>query len=221
MGMGFLTAGGKCFCMDDGPGVSPAASMDRLAARIAACTLCPLSLSRTRTVPGEGPVPSPLVFIGEAPGKTEDETGRPFVGRAGTILTGLLADCGLLRGEVFITSIVKCRPPGNRAPKRDEIAACMPYLEDQIALLSPRVLVPMGRSATMTLFDMYGIPFPSFREVRGHAHAVRDDRSGRGMTIIPVYHPAVITHNPPARQDLESDFRKLAAFIRSSPGDRK
>lgn len=221
MGMGFLTAGGKCLCMDGGPGISPAASMDRLAARIAACTLCPLSLSRTRTVPGEGPVPSPLVFIGEAPGKTEDKTGRPFVGRAGTILTGLLADCGLLREEVFITSIVKCRPPGNRAPKRDEIEACMPFLKNQIALLSPRVLVPMGRFATMTVFEMYGLPFPSFKEVRGREHVVREHRSGHGMSIIPVYHPAVITHNPPARQDLESDFRKLAEVIRSSPGSRK
>jgi DNA polymerase len=195
--------------------------MDRLAARIAACTLCPLSLSRTRTVPGEGPVPSPLLFIGEAPGKTEDETGRPFVGRAGKILTGLLACCGIRRDDVFITSIVKCRPPGNRAPKRDEIAACMPYLEAQIALLSPRVLVPMGRFATVAVFGMYGIPFSSFREVRGRRYVVREHRSGREMTIIPVYHPAVITHNPPARQDLESDFRKLAECIRSTPGSHK
>jgi DNA polymerase len=196
-------------------------TMEQLAERIAACTLCPLSLSRTRTVPGEGPVPSDLVFIGEAPGKTEDETGRPFVGRAGKILTGLLARCGLLREDVFITSIVKCRPPGNRAPKRGEIAACMPYLEEQIALLSPRILVPMGRFATVTVFGMYGLPFSSFKEVRGQKHVVRDHRSGREMVIVPVYHPAVITHNPPARQDLESDFLHLAELIGSSPRSRK
>jgi len=196
-------------------------TMDQVAAAIAGCTLCPLSLSRTRTVPGEGPVPSALLFIGEAPGKKEDETGRPFVGRAGQILTDLLSRCGLSREEVFITSIVKCRPPGNRAPRRDEIAACMPYLEAQIALLSPRVLVPMGRFATVTVFGMYGLPFPSFGEVRGRGHGVRDQRSGREMTIVPVYHPAVITHNPPARRDLEEDFRKLAGVIRTSPGSRK
>jgi DNA polymerase len=153
------------------------------------------------------------MLIGEGPGRKEDESGRPFVGRAGAILSGLLRDIGLSREEVFITSVVKCRPPGNRAPKREEIASCIPYLDQQIALLSPLILVPMGRIAVSAIFGRYGIPFPSFKEVRGRRYPVRDREGGPEMVILPVYHPAVITHNPPARSALEEDFRRLAECL--------
>jgi DNA polymerase len=201
---------------DEGADMSSTVSMDQLGQRIAACTLCPLALSRIRTVPGEGPVPSAYLFVGEAPGRTEDETGRPFVGRAGKILSDLLASCSLSRDEVFITSVVKCRPPGNRAPRREEINSCLPYLEEQVSLLSPRFIVPMGRHATMALFGMYMLPFPSFGDVRGREHVVREGESRQERIIVPVLHPAVATHNPPARRDLESDFQKLARIIHSS-----
>ncbi len=206
---------------DSGYDLPPTVSMDHLGERIAACTLCPLAFSRKRTVPGEGLIPSTYLFIGEAPGKTEDETGRPFVGRAGRILSDLLASCSLSRDEVFITSVVKCRPPGNRAPRREEISSCMPYLEEQISLLSPRFIVPMGRPATMALFRMYMLPFPSFRDVRGSEYVVHGKESRQERIIVPVLHPAVATHNPPARRDLESDFQKLAQIMHSSRQRRK
>ena len=196
-------------------GVSRSVQMEQLAGRISACVLCPLASSRTHTVPGEGPVPCSCAFIGEAPGKREDETGRPFMGRAGKILSDLLASCSLAREEVFITSVVKCRPPGNRSPRPAEISSCMPYLEEQISLLSPRLIVPMGRIAAGALFRMYHLPFPSLREVRGRVFFVPAGERGHEVIILPVLHPAVVTHNPPARHELESDFQKLAEIIGS------
>ena len=187
--------------------------MEALAGQIGSCRKCALALSRTRTVPGEGPAPCRVMLIGEGPGKKEDESGRPFVGRAGAILSDLLAQIGLSREEVFITSVVKCRPPANRTPGKGEIAACMPFLDRQIAVLSPAVLVPMGRVATSAIFSRYGVSFPSFREVRGRSVLVSEMETGREMRIVPVYHPAVITHNPPARAALEEDFMRLGEIL--------
>lgn len=187
--------------------------MASLAAQISSCRRCILCDSRTRTVPGEGPVPCRIMCIGEGPGKREDESGRPFVGRAGTILSGLLHDTGLSREEVFITSVVKCRPPGNRSPKSDEIVACMPFLDQQIVILSPLILVPMGKIAAFAIFGRYGLPFPSFSEVRGKVFRVCNPKNNQEMLVIPVYHPAVITHNPPALAALEEDFRRLKECI--------
>ncbi|MDD1716301.1 MAG: uracil-DNA glycosylase [Methanolinea sp.] len=189
-------------------------AMSELEREICSCQLCDLAASRTLAVPGEGPSPSRLLLIGEGPGRKEDETGRPFVGRAGTILTGLLLSAGLMREEVFITSIVKCRPPANRAPKDQEIDACMPYLKRQIAILSPRFVVPMGNTAIKTLFRMYGLHYPSLAGVRGRVFRVHDPELGQDLRIVPVYHPAVVTHNPPSRGALESDFRRLEEFLR-------
>lgn len=188
-------------------------AMAALAEQIGSCQRCRLSLFRNRTVPGEGPVPCRVMLVGEGPGKKEDETGRPFVGRAGAILSLLLEAIGLSREEVFITSVVKCRPPGNRAPCKEEIDACMPYLARQIAILSPEILVPMGRVAASAIFGWYDIPFPSFRDARGKEFIVRDTMTSREMRIIAVYHPAVITHNPPARGTLEKDFMRLGEFL--------
>lgn len=187
--------------------------MERLAEEIETCSACRLSGSRARTVPGEGPVPCRIMLIGEGPGKKEDESGRPFVGRAGTILSTLLSDIGLSREEVFITSVVKCRPPKNRTPGREEIASCIPFLHTQIEILSPEAIVTMGRVASAAVFEMFEIQFPSFKEVRGRAFPVQRQENADEMLIIPVYHPAVITHNPPARSILEEDFRKLGKYL--------
>jgi DNA polymerase len=189
-------------------------AMGDLEREISCCHLCDLAASRTLAVPGEGPVPSRLLLLGEGPGRKEDETGRPFVGRAGTILTGLLLSAGLTREAVFITSIVKCRPPANRAPKEREIEACLPYLKRQIALLSPRFIVPMGNTAAKALFRVYGLHYPSLAGVRGKVFQVRDPDLGRDIRIVPVYHPAVVTHNPPSRGALEADFGRLEKFLR-------
>ncbi|HQK55805.1 MAG TPA: uracil-DNA glycosylase [Methanolinea sp.] len=188
-------------------------AMEALAGQIGSCRKCALALSRTKTVPGEGPAPCRVMLVGEGPGKKEDESGRPFVGRAGAILSDLLAQIDLSRDEVFITSVVKCRPPGNRTPGKEEIAACMPFLERQIAILSPVIVVPMGRVATSAIFSRYGIAFPSFREVRGKRFLMSENETGREMSVIPVYHPAVITHNPPARAALEEDFTRLGEIL--------
>jgi DNA polymerase len=181
--------------------------LSHLNREILTCTLCRLSEGRINAVPGEGPVPSRILLIGEAPGKREDELGRPFVGRAGSILEDLLVSIGLSRNEVYITSINKCRPPKNRDPKDDEIAACSPYLERQIDLLRPQVIVPMGRFAAREICRSFGLAEGKIRDIHGkvlHARA----RYG-AVIVLPVYHPAVITHNPNLRPELTADFERL------------
>lgn len=186
-------------------------AVQQLNAHITTCTRCRLSLTRTNAVPGEGPVPSELFFIGEAPGRTEDLTGRPFVGRAGTVLEVLLATIGLQRNRVFITSIVKCRPPENRVPKKDEIAACEGYLQKQIDLASPRILVPMGRLASELVFSHFGLPNIPIGRI--HGQPVHAGPSYRDLTIFPVYHPAAVTHNPPLKGTIFKDFQVLGRII--------
>jgi uracil-DNA glycosylase len=178
---------------------------------ILTCTRCRLSEGRINPVPGEGPVPSRILLIGEAPGKREDELGRPFVGRAGSILEELLSSIGLSRKEVYITSINKCRPPGNRDPKDDEIAACHTYLERQIDLLKPQVIVPMGRFAAREICRSFRLDEGKISDVHGQVlHA----RGGYGSVIVlPVYHPAVITHNPNLRMELTADFQQLKKVL--------
>ncbi|NYT07787.1 MAG: uracil-DNA glycosylase [Methanomicrobiales archaeon] len=178
---------------------------------ILTCTRCRLSSGRTNAVPGEGPVPSRILLIGEAPGEKEDSTGRPFAGRAGRVLDGLLSSIGLSRTDVFITSVLKCRPPENRDPKPDEIALCKPYLDRQIALLRPSVIVPMGRFSASVIMSQFGIPVGKISEIHGTAFPA-DAPHGR-IIIFPVYHPAVITHNPPLRKDLEGDFWRLKEIL--------
>jgi DNA polymerase len=190
---------------------------------IVTCTLCRLALTRTNAVPGEGPVPSRLLFIGEAPGRKEDLTGRPFVGRAGAVLEELLSSIGLERYSVFITSIIKCRPPENRIPRKDEIAACAGYLERQIDLLSPKIIVPMGRLASEQVFSHFGIPHGPISRIHGRIfHLITP--SGQ-IVIIPVYHPAAMTHNPFLKSAVFEDFRNIGILLergersgRNNPG---
>lgn len=179
---------------------------------IVRCTQCRLSLTRTNAVPGEGPVPSGLVFIGEAPGRNEDLTGRPFVGRAGAVLEELLSSIGLERSSVFITSIIKCRPPENRIPRKDEIAACADYLARQIDLLSPEIIVPMGRLASEQVFSHFEITCGPIGSIHGKVFHTVTPR-GR-IVIIPVYHPAAMTHNPPLKDALFEDFRIIGALLK-------
>jgi DNA polymerase len=122
-----------------------AAALEAIAAEVRVCTRCRLSQTRTHAVPGEGHPDTEVVFVGEGPGQTEDQQGRPFVGRAGDLLVKLLSTLGWRRQEVFITNIVKCRPPGNRDPEPDEIAACVPYLRRQLEILDPAVVATLGR----------------------------------------------------------------------------
>jgi uracil-DNA glycosylase family 4 len=180
---------------------------------IFSCTRCRLSLGRTHAVPGEGPVPARILLVGEAPGESEDRSGRPFAGRAGVILNRLLASIGLSRNEVFITSILKCRPPKNRDPKGDEITACKPYLDRQIALLRPCIIVPMGRFSSAVIMGQFGVAAGRISEI--HGQALKVEAPHGPVILFPVYHPAVLTHNPPLRRDLEEDFRRLKEILES------
>lgn len=178
---------------------------------IVVCTRCRLALTRINAVPGEGPTDSRLFFIGEAPGKNEDLSGRPFVGRAGAILDDLLYSIGLERSSVFITSILKCRPPENRNPGKDEIAACAGYLCRQIDLFSPELIVPMGRLASEWIFSRFGIPLAPISSIHGKIfHAVTPREK---LVIIPVYHPAAMTHNPLLRGALYEDFKFIGELL--------
>lgn len=168
-----------------------------LAARVAECRKCGLCEGRTKTVPGEGPADARLVVVGEGPGKTEDETGRPFVGRAGELLTEILAAIGLPREQVFICNVVKCRPPDNRKPLPDEIAACVPYLHRQIDVIRPAVLLAMGATAAETLLSTR----QSLSSLRERVHDFR------GIPLIVTYHPAALLRNPHWKKPTWDDVR--------------
>jgi uracil-DNA glycosylase family 4 len=185
--------------------------MERLDAEVRECTKCPLSASRTNAVPGEGPTDARVLFIGEAPGKNEDRKGRPFVGRAGSILDDLLASIGLARDDVYITNIVKCRPPENRDPTAEEIEACSGYLDRQIDSIAPAVIVTLGRFAMQAMFRRYGIGAGSIGEERGTVHHV--EKGGRTLTLIPVYHPAAAIYDPKKKDVLVEDFRTLRKVL--------
>ncbi|MCL4543234.1 MAG: uracil-DNA glycosylase [Chloroflexi bacterium] len=182
---------------------------------ISSCTKCGLCRTRTRAVPGEGADHPEVLFIGEGPGYHEDQQGRPFVGAAGKFLEEMLRSAGLSRSEVFITNVVKCRPPNNRDPLPEEIEACVPYLDEQIAALNPMVIVTLGR------FSMARF-FPDERISRIHGISrVLDSR-----TVVPLYHPAAALHQQTLRATLEADFRKLPGIIaeareRRSEGSRE
>ena len=185
-----------------------------LVEEIRGCTLCPLSEGRTNAVPGEGDPHADIMFIGEAPGFHEDRQGRPFVGASGGVLDDMLAAIGLNRSDVFICNMIKCRPPDNRDPQPSEMDACRPYLDRQIDLIDPVVIVTLGRHSFGKFF-----PGEKIGQSRGRARRWTDGRGGKDRTVFPVYHPAAILHNPRLRTALEEDFRKLPDLIRSKiPG---
>lgn len=174
----------------------------RLDATIRQCPLCDLSKTRTKAVPGEGPLDAEVLFVGEGPGFHEDRQGRPFVGAAGQFLDTMLAGIGLDRQRVFITNVVKCRPPNNRDPLPAEIAACAPYLDQQITLIDPLLIVTLGRHSMARFF-----PGEKISGIHGTARLVE------GRTIVALYHPAAALHQQGLRNTLEEDFRKLPRYI--------
>jgi len=177
-----------------------------LADEIRACTACPLHRSARQAVPGEGSAESGIFFLGEAPGYNEDLQGRPFVGAAGQLLDELLRDIGLDRSKVFITNVVRHRPPENRDPLPDEVAACDIWLKRHLAVLQPKVIVTLGRHA-MGRF----LPGESISRIHGRPRKVE------GLTIFPVYHPAAALHQPALRGALGSDFAALASLLATGP----
>jgi uracil-DNA glycosylase family 4 len=173
-----------------------------LAQLILRCPDCRLCETRTTAVPGEGPENARIMFIGEGPGFNEDRQGRPFVGAAGKFLDQLLGAAGLRRDEVYITNIVKCRPPNNRDPQPDEIDACDKWLTRQIELIKPEVIVTLGRHS-MNRF----IPGATISRIHG------DPRVVDGITVVPMFHPAAALHQERYRSLIVADFQKLPAIL--------
>ena len=180
-----------------------AAALAQVADEVRGCTRCPLAARRARTVPGEGNVLSDVLLVGEGPGAREDATGRPFVGPAGQLLDELLASIGWQRGDVFITNVVKCRPPGNRDPEPGEIAACGAYLARQEAALDPAVVVTLGRHSLQRY-----LPGSRIGAVHGGLR-----RSYSGLHVFPMYHPAAALHQASLRETLFNDMRGLPAAL--------
>jgi DNA polymerase len=172
---------------------------------------CPLAATRTNLVFGMGNADADLMFVGEAPGATEDQQGKPFVGRAGRLLDTLLEEIGLSRGEVFVANILKCRPPGNRDPLPEEIEECTPYLMRQVELIEPKVVVTLGNFATKTLT---GSPVGITR-CCGRPQERR--LGGRDVTIYPLFHPAAALRTPKVLEQLRDDFSRLPQLLNPAP----
>lgn len=177
-------------------------ALSDISQEIARCELCAIARSRTRSVPGEGPEDAEIMFVGEAPGWHEDQQGRPFVGPAGKYLEQLLALIGLKREQVYITNVIKTRPPENRDPLPSEIANCRPWLERQIEIIRPRMIVTLGRYS-MAMF------FPGKTISKIHGTAQKRD----GVIYFAMYHPAAALHQQSLRQAIETDMRKIPALL--------
>lgn len=174
-------------------------SWPSLTEEITNCQKCRLCAARTHAVPGEGNPHARLMFIGEGPGRDEDLTGRPFVGRAGQLLDKMIASIGLSREEVYIANVVKCRPPQNRAPEMDEVAACMPYLRAQVGLIRPQVIVLLGSSALGAIL--------------GPEHRITRERGAwierKGVFFMPTFHPAALLRDESKKRPVWEDLKKV------------
>jgi len=180
------------------------AGLEAIASEVRGCTRCRLHERRTRAVPGEGHPGTEVVFVGEAPGQTEDRQGRPFVGRAGDLLVRLLGEIGWRREEVFITNIVKCRPPDNRDPEPDEVAACAPFLRRQLETIDPALVVTLGRHS-MARF----MPGTKIGAAHGTARPADPSIGARHATVYAMYHPAAALRTPAIERQSFEDARGI------------
>lgn len=179
--------------------------LEAIAREVTACTACGLHESRTRTVPGQGHPQPEIVFVGEGPGADEDREGLAFVGRAGQLLTKMIEAMGLDREQVFICNVVKCRPPGNRTPELTEMAACLPYLNRQISILKPRVIIALGATALKGLIE---IPEGTgITKLRGTWQAFG------GIDLMPTFHPAYLLRNPAMKKYVWEDLKTVLRHI--------
>jgi uracil-DNA glycosylase family 4 len=187
-----------------------ALALDVLHEQIRACVACPLSQTRIQAVPGDGPVTARIMAVGEAPGETEDRVGKPFVGSAGQLLTKLLESVGLQRSDLYITNVLKCRPPGNRDPLPEEVEACAHFLDAQVELIRPDVILLLGRHALQRILP--GAPGIS----RSHGTRIRD----RGRLYVPLYHPAAALYNGSLLATLQDDMRKVRGYLDEAEAER-
>lgn len=187
----------------DAPAADATARLAALEAIARPCTLCRLAETRKQVVFGTGNPNAELMFIGEAPGRDEDEQGKPFVGRAGQLLTDIIKAMKLTRDDVYIANVIKCRPPENRNPEPDELDACRPYIRQQIDIIHPRVIVTLGKFAMQSL--------------AGKAFAISATRGQwiefEGIRVMPTYHPAYLLRNPSAKKDVWNDMKQVMAEL--------
>lgn len=191
-----------------------ASEMETLRQEVQHCDRCPLHETRTCVVFGDGRPDAPVMIVGEAPGRSEDETGRTFVGKAGERLTEMLGHAGLTRDDVYIANVLKCRPPKNRNPKTEEVDACAEFLVRQIVNVSPKVVVTFGNFATQFVLDTKeGVSELHGKPVDGVVLMDWDDDETQPMTVFPVFHPAATIYRPQWRSVLEEDMRTLGRLL--------
>jgi len=185
--------------------------IEKIADKVRVCVKCPLWKGRRNAVPGEGNVDAFVMFVGEAPGYWEDAKGLPFVGAAGKVLDTLLEKIKLPRENVFITNVVKCRPPENRDPQPNEIKTCtLLYLNRQIALIQPKIIVTLGRHSTAYILSKAGLEAKTIEGITQlHGKVFQAKFLNMPVTVIPMFHPAAVLHNPKYRDALERDFERL------------
>jgi len=188
--------------------------LNQIAEEVKTCKKCVLCKRAKNAVPGEGNPNAKIMLIGEAPGKREDLTGRPFVGAAGKLLDSVLEKAGIRREDIFIGNIAKHRPPDNRAPKPDEIEACAPYLDRQIKIIKPEIIVSLGTHSSKYILEKAGLEFTTISEARGK---VFDGSAlGAGIRIMPSFHPAAVIYNRKLGKTMEKDFGKIRKELRYS-----
>ena len=192
-----------------------AAALEAIADEVRACTRCRLAEGRTKSVPGEGSPDTEVVFVGEGPGQNEDRQGRPFVGAAGTLLQELLGMIGWAREDVFITNVVKCRPPNNRDPEPDEMAACEPYLRRQLEVLDPALLVTLGRFSLQTF-----MPGDRISRVHGTARPIDPSTGARAATGYALYHPAAALRQGSLKETMQRDMAAVPEVLIRARADR-
>ena len=182
------------------------AALEAIAREVADCTRCRLHAGRTRAVPGEGSADTEVVFVGEGPGEQEDRQGRPFVGASGQLLTELIESLGWRRSDVFITNVVKCRPPGNRNPEPDEVEQCEPFLFRQIDIVKPKVVVALGKFAAQSLLKTT----EPITRIRGREYKYRN------AILMPTFHPAFLLRNPSSKREVWEDMKRVRAILTQS-----
>jgi len=180
--------------------------LERLAREVATCQRCPLYRTATQGVVSDGTPTARLMFVGEAPGRDEDLQGKPFVGRAGQLLTKMIEAMGMKREQVYICNVLKHRPPENRVPLPEEMDACLPYLQEQIAVVKPKVICTLGAVATKALLG----PHVSITKIRGEIHEYQ------GTRLVPTFHPAYLLRNPPAKKFAWEDLKKVKRLLATS-----
>ncbi len=190
-----------------------AKEIENIKKQIEKCQKCPLCKTRLNPVIGEGSLDPKIMFIGEAPGANEDKQGRPFCGRAGNILDSLLEHIGIKREEVYITNIVKCRPPNNRNPFAEEIENCSPYLDRQIEIIKPQLIATLGNFSTSYILKKLANKkdVPGISKIHGKVFLIKHKE--KKLFIVPLYHPAVATYNPNTLPTLKKDFHILKLVL--------